>query len=74
MKIKCENVVACGNYKCARNYDGACIHSVVALDADGKCVLFEPLELLEKPQTITRTIVKDAEGNVIEESVSGLLI
>lgn len=69
MKIKCENVVACGNYKCARNYDGACIHTVVALDADGKCVLFDPLE---KPWTITHTIVKDDEGNVIEESTSGL--
>jgi hypothetical protein len=74
MKIKCENVVACGNYKCTRNCGGSCIETVVALNADGKCVLFKPSESLEKPQTVTRTIVKDVEGNVIEESVSGLLI
>ena len=71
MKIKCENVVACGNYRCARNYEGACIHTVVALDTYGKCVLFEPSDGL---QTITHTVVKDAEGKVIEETESGILI
>jgi hypothetical protein len=70
MKIKCENVVACGNYKCELNLDGACIRTVIALDADGKCVLFKSLE---KPQPITHTVVKDAEGNVIEESESGFI-
>lgn len=71
MKIKCENIVACGNYKCELNLNGACIHTVVALDACGKCVLFEPSDGL---QTITHTIIKDAEGKVIEETESGFLI
>ena len=42
MKIKCENVVVCGNYKCELNFDGGCIHTVVALDGDGKCVMYKP--------------------------------
>ena len=37
MKIKCENVVVCGNYKCTLNQDGKCIRAVVALDTTGKC-------------------------------------
>ena len=37
MKIKCENVVVCGNYKCTLNQDGKCTRAVVALDATGKC-------------------------------------
>lgn len=37
MKIKCENVVVCGNYKCTLNQDGSCVRTVVALDAMGKC-------------------------------------
>jgi hypothetical protein len=37
MKIKCENVVVCGNYKCTLNQEGKCIRAVVALDATGKC-------------------------------------
>ena len=35
MKIKCENVVICGNYDCSLNCEGACIRNVVALDANG---------------------------------------
>ena len=42
MKIKCENIVTCGNYNCELNYDGACIRTVVALDGDGKCVMCKP--------------------------------
>jgi hypothetical protein len=42
MKMKCENIVTCGNYNCALNYDGACIRTVVALDNDGKCVMYKP--------------------------------
>ena len=49
MKIKCENVVVCGNYKCELNLDGACIRTVIALDADGKCSLFRQKEKAEKP-------------------------
>ena len=37
MKIKCENVVVCGNYKCTLNQDGKCVRAVVALDTTGKC-------------------------------------
>ena len=42
MKMKCENIVTCGNYNCGLNYDGACIRTVVALDGDGKCVMCKP--------------------------------
>lgn len=42
MKMKCENIVTCGNYNCALNYDGACIRTVVALDNDSKCVMYKP--------------------------------
>ena len=42
MKIKCENVIVCGNYNCAWNCDGRCGQDVVALDANGKCALAKP--------------------------------
>ena len=42
MKMKCENIVTCGNYNCALNFNGACIHTVVALDNSGKCVMYKP--------------------------------
>ena len=42
MKIKCENIVICGNYNCAWNYDCRCSHDVVSLDANGKCALEKP--------------------------------
>lgn len=42
MKIKCENVVVCGNYDCSLNCEGVCIRSVVALDSEGKCVMCKP--------------------------------
>jgi hypothetical protein len=42
MKMKCENIVTCSNYNCELNYEGACIHTVVALDGDGKCVMYKP--------------------------------
>ena len=42
MKMKCENIVTCGNYNCELNYDGACIRTVVALDGAGKCVMCKP--------------------------------
>lgn len=42
MKMKCENIVTCGNYNCELNCEGACIRTVVALDGDGKCVMCKP--------------------------------
>ena len=42
MKMKCENIVTCGNYNCALNCEGACIRTVVALGCDGKCVMYKP--------------------------------
>ena len=42
MKMKCENIVTCGNYNCKLNCEGACIRTVVALDGDGKCVMCKP--------------------------------
>ena len=42
MKMKCENIVTCGNYNCELNCEGACIRTVVALDSNGKCVMCKP--------------------------------
>jgi hypothetical protein len=42
MKIKCENVIVCGNYNCAWNCCGSCGQNVVAMDANGKCALEKP--------------------------------
>ena len=42
MKMKCENIVTCGNYNCELNCEGACIRTVVALDGAGKCVMCKP--------------------------------
>ena len=42
MKMKCENIVTCGNYNCELNCEGVCIRTVVALDGDGKCVMCKP--------------------------------
>ncbi len=50
MKVKCENVVVCGNYKCELNVDGACVRTVIALDADGKCSLFRQKEKAVKAE------------------------
>ena len=41
MKVKCEYVVACGNYKCAYNNFSKCIKNVIALDANGQCALYK---------------------------------
>lgn len=40
MKIKCENVVICGNYDCAMNFDGKCPRTVIALGSDGRCTMY----------------------------------
>ena len=42
MKMKCENIVTCGNYNCELNCEGACIRTVIALDGEGKCVMCKP--------------------------------
>ena len=42
MKMKCENIVTCGNYNCELNFDGTCIRTVIALDGNGKCVMCKP--------------------------------
>lgn len=47
MKIKCENVVVCGNYDCSLNCEGACIRSVVALDSEGKCAMCKPKRMIK---------------------------
>ena len=49
MKVKCENIVTCGNYKCAYNYFSTCSKNVVALDENGKCVLFKNKNREDKP-------------------------
>jgi hypothetical protein len=42
MKVVCENLVICGNYKCIWNVDGKCGHDTIAMDATGKCILVRP--------------------------------
>ena len=38
MKVKCENVVRCGNRNCIHNTDGYyCRNTVISLDASGVC-------------------------------------
>lgn len=49
MKIKCENVVICGNYECSLNCEGACIRSVIALNGNGKCAMCKPKEYVKTP-------------------------
>lgn len=39
MKIKCNNIVKCGNYRCTWNGAGSCGHDIIALDSSGKCIL-----------------------------------
>lgn len=52
MKIKCENVVVCGNYDCSLNCEGACIRSVVALDGEGKCAMCKPKQYVRAEATV----------------------
>ena len=43
MKIKCENIVRCGNLNCVHNHDGyICLKTVVALDVNGRCAFCQP--------------------------------
>ena len=45
MKIKCENIVRCGNYNCCHNSEGYfCNRKVVALDVTGSCAFYKPIE------------------------------
>ncbi len=49
MKIKCENVVRCGNYNCCHNTDGYyCVKSVIALDSSGKCAFAKPKDIITR--------------------------
>lgn len=63
MKMKCENIVTCGNYNCELNCEGACIHTVVALDGDGKCVMYKPKFV---PKDTARCKKTDG-GNPVED-------
>ena len=43
MRVKCENIVRCGNYSCCHNTDGYfCNRKVVALDVTGSCAFYKP--------------------------------
>lgn len=42
MRVKCENKVICGNYKCVYNHEGDCSRPAMALDANGLCVVYRP--------------------------------
>lgn len=42
MKVACDRVIVCGNYKCGYNDNGHCTKVVIALDGEGKCALMRP--------------------------------
>ena len=42
MKVKCNNSVRCGHYRCTWNCAGFCNHDIIALDSSGKCILEKP--------------------------------
>ena len=69
MKMKCENILTCGNYNCELNCEGACIRTVVALDGDGKCVMCKP-KATSIPEV--RTITKFPDGT--ESETTNILI
>lgn len=57
MKVACDRVIVCGNYKCGYNDNGHCTKVVVALDSNGQCALMRPKreyreekEIVEKRQ------------------------
>ena len=58
MKMKCENIVTCGNYNCELNCEGACIHTVVALNGDGNCVMCKPKRKSTPPNCDTSVNAK----------------
>ena len=64
MKMKCENIVACGNYNCELNYDGICIRTVVSLDREGICVI---CKLKPKYEGTTVHYRKADGGNPVED-------
>lgn len=50
MKIKCENLVRCGNSNCIHNQDGYyCRNIVVSLDATGTCAFCKSKPVKTKP-------------------------
>ena len=65
MKIKCENVIICGNYNCAWNCDCHCGHEVIALDGNGKCSLEKPKAYVktDAPAQIKHNAAFDVEAS-----------
>lgn len=50
MKVKCENLVRCGNFNCIHNYDGYhCKNIVISLDSTGACAFRKPKPAKTKP-------------------------
>ena len=39
MKVTCDRLIVCGNYRCAYNDNGVCSKTIIALDSDGGCAL-----------------------------------
>lgn len=62
MKLKTEHIVRCGNKDCIHNSNGyACNNIVVALDATGKCALynFRTEEASSDSSRLGRTALKE---------------
>ena len=48
MKVTCNRLIVCGNYKCGYNDNGVCSKTIIALDSSGSCALMR-LKANEKP-------------------------
>lgn len=67
MKVKCQNIVSCGNYQCCFNSYSFCVHTVVSLNAEGKCALFKqnPSKIKDKPtQNPNKDLIEDAPASL----------
>lgn len=49
MKVKCENIVVCGNYNCIHNRETRCVKTIISLGQDGQCALCQPKEYAKTP-------------------------
>lgn len=52
MKVKCENIVVCGNYNCIHNCETLCVKTIISLDQNGQCAL---CQLKPKPKEYVKT-------------------
>lgn len=69
MKIKCENVVRCGNRNCIHNTEGYyCRNTVISLDASGICAFRNSKPVKEYVRTDTPAQIKHNAAFDVEAS------